>query len=82
MSNLKIVLNRQGVRDLLHEAPIVAECKRYADMIYSACGGVEGYEIKSIGGVRRKGYQVRAARYPAIADNLKNNTIEKARGSI
>lgn len=82
MSNVKIVINRQGVRDLLHEGFVVDECKKYADRIYAACRGISGYEMKTIGGVRRKGYQIRAAAYPAIADNLKNNTLEKAKGSV
>lgn len=81
MAKIKIVIDRQGVRDMLHEAPIVAECKKHADRIYSACGGVDGYEMTSVGGVRRQGYQVTATRYPAIQDNLSNNTIEKAIGS-
>lgn len=79
MNNFRFELNRDGVAELMKSAGLVAECKKHAEATLAACGGIDGYEMAERNYPHRTGYAVYATRYPAIADNLKNDTLLKAR---
>lgn len=80
MAKVKFKLNGSGVRELLKSGPISEECHQYATEILSRCGGVEGYVVGPRNYPERSGAAVYAEAYPAISDNLKNNTLLKAVG--
>lgn len=77
MSNIKFKLDKNGVRELLTSAEAQAVCKPYADQILGAVSGTPGYIEEPRKYPERAGYAVFANDYPAIADNLKNNTLLK-----
>lgn len=76
MSNVKFVLNRSGVRDLLKSDGIYQVCAQHAEMTRASAG--PGYEV----GQRNYPERTGAAVYPATADayydNLRHNTLLKA----
>lgn len=79
MSKVKFVLNGAGVRELLKSGEIAAECQRHAEAIYSAASSkADGYVLEARNYPERSGYAVYAADYPAITDNLNNNTLLKS----
>jgi len=81
MSNyVDFKLNRAGVREVLCSAAVQAECGKYAQQIYSPVAGIEGYHIEPRKYAERAGYAVYASEYPAIQDNLENNTLLKVGG--
>lgn len=77
MNKFKFVLNRAGVRELLSSGEAQAVCGEYAQQVYNAVSGIEGYVMEPRKYPERAGYAVLAREYPAIADNLKNNTLAK-----
>lgn len=79
MAKVHFELNRAGVRELLKSPGLSEECRKHAEATLQACGSVEGYVMEERHYPNRNGYAVYAKEYPAIADNLKNNTLLKAR---
>lgn len=77
MAKVKFKLNRAGVRELLSSGEAQAVCKPYADQIMSTVSGIPGYYEEPRKYPERAGYAVLAKEFPAIADNLKNNTLLK-----
>ena len=78
MSNMvQFKLNRAGVRELLKSENVQTECQKYAAQIYSSVSGIEGYVMEPRMYPERAGYAVLAKDFPAIADNLNNNTLLK-----
>lgn len=78
MADVKIVLNREGVRQLLKDESIARLCMELANQTASRCG--EGYEVQERNYPERTGAAVLAVTYQAKKDNSKNNTILKALG--
>lgn len=79
MSKVKFKLNGAGVKELLKSEGVVGECLKHAQATYEAASGsANGYVLEERNYPERKGYAVYAADYPAIADNLKNNTLLKS----
>lgn len=78
MSNVIFKLNRAGVRELLKSKELQSECQRYANNVYAQVSGIEGYHMEPRNYPERNGYAIYASEYPAISDNLKNNTLLKA----
>lgn len=78
MSNVKIVLNSPGIRELLKSAEIAEVCKEQADAVAGRAG--EGYVVEQRNYPERTGYVVSTETYEAVRDNLKNNTLLKALG--
>ena len=78
MSKMKIVLNSQGVRELLKSSAIASACEEQAQAVASRAG--EGYTIEQRNYAERTGYIVNADTNEAKKDNLKNNTLLKALG--
>ena len=75
MSNFK--LNRAGVKELMKSAAMQSILAEKASAIRSRCG--DGYEVSSRMGYTRPSVFVNATTKQARADNLKNNTLLKAR---
>lgn len=74
--NVKFVLNRSGVRDLLRSQEMMDVCKGYADNALSRLG--DGYEVTTHTGSNRVNAMVSAESYSAKRENLTDNTIIKA----
>lgn len=79
MSKVKFKLDGAGVRELLNSEAVVSECREHAEAAYAtASSRAEGYVLEARRYPERSGYAIYAADYPAIADNLKNNTLLKS----
>lgn len=76
MSNVKVKLNRSGVRELLQSPAMQKVCREHAEQIRSRCGA--GYESDVYVGRNRANAMVWAETSAAKRDNLDNNTILKA----
>jgi len=76
MADVKIVLNRSGVRELLRSPEMLQICEEHAGDVLGRCG--DGYKTDSRTGKNRVNAMVYADTCQARADNLKNNTILKA----
>ena len=79
MDNLKIVLNTQGVRELLESNEMLDILKERASKISQACG--TGYAAGHFKGTDRWKATVYADTNEARRDNSANNTILKAVGT-
>ena len=75
-NNVKVKLNREGVKALLKSEEMQSICKRYADDALSKLGG--GYEVSTMVGKNRCNAEVAAVTYKAKKENMENNTILKA----
>lgn len=78
MSNLKVTLNRSGVRSLLQSQEMMDICKSYAFSAQSKLG--DGYSVTYQTGKNRVNAEVAAITTEAIRENAQNNTILKALG--
>lgn len=76
MSNIRVELNRAGVRELLKSGEIASACMGYASQIAANCG--DGYVAEARNYPERTGAAVYADSPKAIRDNLKNNTLLNA----
>lgn len=76
MGKLKVVLNRDGVRELLRSDEMMAICEEYASAAVGRLG--EGYIMTSQTGKNRVNASVYAETPNARKENAKNNTILKA----
>lgn len=74
MANVEIVLNRDGVRSLLHEAGAI--CMELAESAAARCG--EGFIAEKRTYPERSGAIVKTNSAAAARENLNNNTILKA----
>ena len=79
-NRVKIELNRAGVRELMRSQEMMDVCEGYANRAAGMLG--EGYEVSTHVGTNRVNASVAAITYAAKKDNLKNNSILKAIGSI
>ncbi len=75
---VKVVLNREGVRQLLKSNAMMSACTEEAKKILNKCG--PGYDMDTHVGKNRVNAMVYARTYQAKKDNLDNNTILKAVG--
>ena len=79
MSKVRFKLNSAGVRDLLKSEGMANECLAHAQATFQAASAsADGYALEARRYPERSGYAVYASDYPAIADNLKNNTLLKS----
>lgn len=79
MAKVKVVLNRNAIRDqLLKGADTQRLIQEYGNRAYAALNGIEGYQMESRNYPERIGVALYAEDYPAISDNLSNNTLLKA----
>lgn len=78
MAEVKIVLNRSGVRELLRSEEMKAICEEHASKALSKLG--DGYMVTTATGKNRVNASVYAESQKAKQENLENNTILKALG--
>ena len=79
MSKVKVKLNRQAIRDqLLKGSETEALINRYGQEAYGRISNIEGYVMEDRKYPERIGVAIYAQDYPAISDNLQNNTLLKA----
>lgn len=77
-NNIEVKLNREAIRDVLLKGDDTARLiEEYANNAYSTLSA-EGYEIEKRTYPERIGYAIYAKDYPAISDNLQNNSLLKA----
>ena len=76
MANVRVELNREGVRELLRSDEMKEICESYANNAQARLGN--GYEVSSMVGKNRVNAQIKAVSYKAKRDNMKNNSILKA----
>lgn len=76
MNKLKVVLNKEGVRELLKSEEMLSICKAHADATAAALG--EGYEVSTYTGRNRVNAQITAVTREARQENMENNSILKA----
>lgn len=76
MGKLKLVLNREGVRELLRSEAMTAMCRERADAAAARLG--DGYSVNTCVGRNRVNAEIRAESYEAQRENLEHNTILKA----
>lgn len=74
--NVKVVLNKSGVSELLKSQEMLGVCKKHADSALSSLG--PGYEVTSMIGEIRANAEVAAVTRKARKENMENNTILKA----
>ena len=77
-NNVKVVLNRSAVRELLQSNAMEAAVKEVADGVASRAG--TGYAVDTRKGKNRANATISAASAAAARDNAKNNTLLKAMG--
>lgn len=75
MANVKITLNRSGVRELLRSKEMMAICEEYAYKAVNTLG--DGYEV-STHIDDRVNASIETVSYEAMRDNMENNSILKA----
>ena len=76
MADVKIELNREGVRALLRSPEMLAVCKEHADAARGRLGA--GYEVTTRIGKNRVNAQVSTETPAARRENAKGNAILKA----
>lgn len=76
MGEVKIELNREGVRALLRSPEMMAVCKGHAEAARGRLGA--GYAVTTHTGKNRVNAQIAAETPAARRDNAENNTILKA----
>lgn len=76
---VKVKLNRKAVRDQLLKGEKTKQLiERYGDAAYAQISNIEGYVLEDRRYPERVGVAIYANDYPAISDNLNNNTLLKA----
>ena len=76
MANLKVVLNHEGIRNMLRSSEAREICEKYAKDAQSRLG--DEYVVSSYTGKERVNASVLAKSLKAKRDNAENNTILKA----
>lgn len=75
MSNVKIVLNNEGIQAFLHGDEVRTMLEGISQRMVQRCG--KGYRYKITDNKRRSCAQIRAGTKTAKLDNLRNNTLLK-----
>lgn len=76
MSNIKVVLNSAGVRELLRSDWAMGICQAQADIMARRAG--KGYATSAYTGVNRVNVSVFPRHEDAEKQNLKDNTLIKS----
>lgn len=76
MSEVKVTLNKAGVRQLLLSDEIMDYCDDIGSGIMQRCG--DGYEKTQYHGKNRVNVSIHTATPKAFNDNMKHNTLLKA----
>lgn len=75
---LKITLDNVGIKLLLKDATIAAQCKSQAEAVARRAGS--GYEVEEHRYPERIGYSISPVTAEARKDTYENNTLVKALG--
>lgn len=78
MGNVRIVLNKEGVRELLRSKEMMNVCEGIANDALSGLGA--GFSTNTMVGRNRVNAEITADSYEARISNSRNNTILKALG--
>lgn len=79
MAKVKVVLDRKAVRDqLLKGDNTKTLIQEYGNRAYASINNIDGYVMEDRKYPERIGVAIYAQDYPAIKDNLQNNTLLKA----
>lgn len=78
MGKFHVELDSDGVQALLKSTEMIAACRSFADSIAGRAGS--GYGVTTFIGKTRGNVSVAPMTAKAKKDNLKNNTLLKARG--
>jgi hypothetical protein len=76
MANVRIVLNRKGVRDILRSPGVLADLRRRAERIAAAAG--PGHEVDSEVGRNRARESVRTDTIDAMVNEATSRTLSRA----
>lgn len=76
MSEVKVVLNGNGIRELLKSEEVMDICRNHANKALGKLG--DGYEVTTMTGVNRVNASICARSRKAKKENSENNTIMKA----
>ena len=76
MRDVKVILNREAVRELMQSKEMMALCEKKAYEAKSQLGN--GYEVDSMVGKTRVNASIAAVSPKAKRENARNNTILKA----
>ena len=76
MSKVKIVLNREGVRELMQSKEMLDACVSLANGALGQLG--DGYEVTTRVGKSRVNAEIAASTYKARKENMETNSILKA----
>lgn len=79
MAKYKVVINKQGIKDLMRSAEINNICSACADRVVSSAG--EGFEKRLYVGDNRLSYTIVPTSIEASKKNLKHNILAKALGA-
>lgn len=80
MADIKIELNRSGVAELMKSQEMLGLCESLAQKAAGSLG--DGYEVTTYVGRTRANASIHAVTDKARKDNLKNNSLLKAIGSV
>lgn len=80
MADIKIELNRAGVAELMKSPEMAGLCESLAQKAAGSLG--DGYEVSTYVGRTRVNASIHAVSYEARKDNMQNNTLLKALGSV
>lgn len=78
MSDIKVILNRDGVKELLKSEKMLQICREKAENARGKLGN--GYEVTTYIGKNRCNASIKAISKQAKKENIENNTILKAVG--
>ena len=87
MSNVRIVLNKQGVKELLNSPEIQGFLMETGQQVAAAADGLKQTPLAQFHAVAVKTpgrgiVRVSAANRQGVRDNLENNTLIKAKDSV
>lgn len=74
---MKLKFNYKGFDEVRKSAGVTSLVEQTASNLYGRVSNIEGYEMESKSYSTRNGVVIMAKDYPAISDNLKNNTLAK-----
>lgn len=76
--NFKIIKwNMAGFNEIRKSPGVTNFCEQVMSQRFESVSGTEGYVMESRTYPSRNGYAIVAKEYPAIQDNLDNNTLVK-----
>lgn len=81
MAKIRVEINQKGLRKLFRSEEMKGACKRAAEAVAERAGG-EGYNVSSYKGPHKAGAAVWCNSREAMEDNLENNTLLKALGTV